>query len=142
MDIITKMRLHKPTGASMGKAGDYQWHRQFRRSWQQQKSEGIGRTYHGGHSAQDAGQWKTDHNGGGERLLPPDTMEIANSVMNDTQKQRFEDKGEVDMSFAIAGEGRYRVNVYKAARLGSPGISSGGHSRAFAGGAGRARICH
>ena len=49
----------------------------------------------------------------GERLLPPDTMEIANSVMNDTQKQRFEDKGEVDMSFAIAGEGRYRVNVYK-----------------------------
>ncbi len=49
----------------------------------------------------------------GERLLPSDTMEIANSVMNDTQKQRFEDKGEVDMSFAIAGEGRYRVNVYK-----------------------------
>ncbi len=40
----------------------------------------------------------------GERLLPSDTMEIANSVMNDTQKQRFEDKGEVDMSFAIAGE--------------------------------------
>ena len=73
----------------------------------------------------------------GERLLPPDTMEIANSVMNDTQKQRFEDKGEVDMSFAIAGEGRVQ-----AARLGSPGISSGGHSRAFAGGAGRARICH
>lgn len=25
----------------------------------------------------------------GERLLPPDTMEIANSVMNDTQKQRL-----------------------------------------------------
>ncbi len=49
----------------------------------------------------------------GDRLLPQDTLEIANSVMNDSQRQRFEEKGEVDMSFAIAGEGRYRVNIYK-----------------------------
>lgn len=49
----------------------------------------------------------------GERLMPADTMVIAESVMNETQKQRFDEKGEVDMSFAIAGEGRYRVNVYK-----------------------------
>ena len=49
----------------------------------------------------------------GERLMPADTMIIAESVMNDVQKQRFEEKGEVDMSFAIAGEGRYRVNIYK-----------------------------
>ncbi len=26
----------------------------------------------------------------GDRLLPPDTLEIANSVMNDSQRQRFE----------------------------------------------------
>ena len=49
----------------------------------------------------------------GERLMPEDTMRMANSVMKDVQKQRFEEKGEVDMSFAIAGQGRYRVNVYK-----------------------------
>lgn len=49
----------------------------------------------------------------GERLMPADTMVIAESVMNENQKQRFDEKGEVDMSFAIAGEGRYRVNVYK-----------------------------
>lgn len=49
----------------------------------------------------------------GDRLLPPDTMEMAIRVMNDKQKEYFEEKGEVDMSYAIAGEGRYRVNVYK-----------------------------
>ncbi len=49
----------------------------------------------------------------GDRLLPPDTMEMAIRVMNDKQKEHFEEKGEVDMSYAIAGEGRYRVNVYK-----------------------------
>ena len=49
----------------------------------------------------------------GPKLLPPDTMEIAIHVMNEKQRQHFEENGEVDMSFAIAGEGRYRVNVYK-----------------------------
>ena len=49
----------------------------------------------------------------GDRLLPPDTMEMAIRVMNDKQKAHFEEKGEVDMSYAIAGEGRYRVNVFK-----------------------------
>lgn len=50
---------------------------------------------------------------GTERLLPSDTLEMAVAVMNDKQKKHFEEKGEVDMSFAIAGEGRFRVNVYK-----------------------------
>jgi twitching motility protein PilT len=49
----------------------------------------------------------------GEKLLPPDTARIADSVMNDIQKKRFEEHGEVDMSFAIPGKGRYRVNIYK-----------------------------
>ena len=49
----------------------------------------------------------------GERLMPEDTMKMANSVMGDVQRQRFEEKGEVDMSFAIVGQGRFRVNVYK-----------------------------
>lgn len=49
----------------------------------------------------------------GVKLLPADTMEIAIHVMNEKQRQHFEEYGEVDMSFAIAGEGRYRVNIYK-----------------------------
>lgn len=49
----------------------------------------------------------------GDRMTPADTLEIAVQVMNDKQKQRFEENGECDMSFAIAGQGRYRVNVYK-----------------------------
>ncbi len=49
----------------------------------------------------------------GIKLLPSDTMEIAIHVMNEKQKQHFEEYGEVDMSFAIPGEGRYRVNIYK-----------------------------
>ncbi len=47
-----------------------------------------------------------------DRLLPPDTKEIADSVMNDIQKAKFEEKGEYDMSFSIRDVGRYRVNVY------------------------------
>lgn len=49
----------------------------------------------------------------GVKLLPSDTMEIAIHVMNEKQRQHFEEYGEVDMSFAIPGEGRYRVNIYK-----------------------------
>ncbi len=49
----------------------------------------------------------------GVKLLPSDTMEIAIHVMNEKQRQHFEEYGEVDMSFAIPGEGRYRINIYK-----------------------------
>ena len=49
----------------------------------------------------------------GDLLMPADTLEIAAQVMNEKQQQRFEENGECDMSFAIAGQGRYRVNIYK-----------------------------
>ena len=49
----------------------------------------------------------------GPKLMPSDTMEIAIHIMNEKQRQHFEEYGEVDMSFAIVGEGRYRVNIYK-----------------------------
>lgn len=45
--------------------------------------------------------------------MPADTLEIAAQVMNEKQQQRFGENGECDMSFAIAGQGRYRVNIYK-----------------------------
>lgn len=50
---------------------------------------------------------------GYERLLPPDTMEIALQVMNEQQRARFEERGEYDMSYSIPDLGRYRVNVFK-----------------------------
>lgn len=46
------------------------------------------------------------------KMTPQDTLEIAFNVMNDKQRAHFEEHGECDMSFAIAGEGRYRVNLY------------------------------
>ena len=47
------------------------------------------------------------------RMMPADTQAIAYSIMNDVQRERFEERGEYDMSFSIAELGRYRVNVYK-----------------------------
>ncbi len=47
------------------------------------------------------------------RMSPQDTLAIAYSIMTDVQRERFEDKGEYDMSFSIPELGRYRVNVYK-----------------------------
>lgn len=47
------------------------------------------------------------------RMLPADTLAIAYSMMNDVQRERFEERGEYDMSFSIPELGRYRVNVYK-----------------------------
>lgn len=49
----------------------------------------------------------------GERLQPADTMEMAIHVMNDKQKQYFEENGEVEFSLEIPGGGRCRANVYK-----------------------------
>lgn len=47
------------------------------------------------------------------RLLPADTLEMLLNIMTETQRNRFEERGEYDMSFSIPDLGRYRVNVYK-----------------------------
>lgn len=47
------------------------------------------------------------------KLMPADTLEIVLEVMNEIQRERFEERGEYDMSFSIPELGRYRVNVYK-----------------------------
>ncbi len=47
------------------------------------------------------------------RILPPDAREILMSIMNESQKARFEERGEHDMSFSIPALGRYRVNAFK-----------------------------
>ena len=46
------------------------------------------------------------------RLLPGDTMQLLLEIMNEQQRDKFEEKGEHDMSFSIPNLGRYRVNAY------------------------------
>ena len=47
-----------------------------------------------------------------ERMLPADTMELLSGIMNETQRDRFEELGEYDMSFSIPEMGRFRLNAY------------------------------
>ena len=49
----------------------------------------------------------------GERLLPEEMVKIAQSIMNDVQRARFEEKREADLAYGIAGLGRFRVNVFQ-----------------------------
>ena len=56
----------------------------------------------------------------GERLLPEETTKIAQQIMNDVQRARFEEKRECDLAYGIAGLGRFRVNVFQ--QRGTTGI--------------------
>jgi len=48
-----------------------------------------------------------------EQLTPPDTQRLAYSVLNEGQKQKFEEENELDLSFGIQGLARFRCNVYR-----------------------------
>ncbi|HBQ65023.1 MAG TPA: type IV pili twitching motility protein PilT [Clostridiales bacterium] len=50
---------------------------------------------------------------GNELLTPEDTRMIAYHLMSPKQREIFENRGELDFSYALAGIGRYRVNVYR-----------------------------
>ncbi|HOO28356.1 MAG TPA: type IV pilus twitching motility protein PilT [Lachnospiraceae bacterium] len=45
-------------------------------------------------------------------LMPNDTRRLLYGIMNEKQKQAFEQKGEWDFSYSIAQLGRYRVNAF------------------------------
>jgi len=45
-------------------------------------------------------------------LTPKDTRQIAYSILTDSQRHRFEEENELDLSFGIKGLSRFRVNVY------------------------------
>ena len=47
------------------------------------------------------------------KMLPPDTLAIAQEIMSETQFEKLEENGQHDMSFSIRGVGRYRLNVFK-----------------------------
>src|SRR5579884_3979303 len=49
----------------------------------------------------------------GEPLAPEDTLQLAYSMLNTYQKQRFEKIWDLDLSYAVRDVGRFRVNVYK-----------------------------
>jgi twitching motility protein PilT len=48
-----------------------------------------------------------------EALSPQDTQRLAYSVLNEGQKQKFEEDNELDLSFGIQGLARFRCNVYR-----------------------------
>src|SRR5262252_4230333 len=48
-----------------------------------------------------------------ERLTPQDTQRLAYSVLNEGQKQKYEEDNELDLSFGIQGLARFRCNVYR-----------------------------
>jgi twitching motility protein PilT len=46
------------------------------------------------------------------KLGPQDTREIVYSILNDSQRKRFENQQQLDFAYAIPGVARYRVNCY------------------------------
>ncbi len=48
-----------------------------------------------------------------ESLTPQDTQRLAYSVLNEDQKQKFEEENELDLSFGIQRLARFRCNVYR-----------------------------
>jgi twitching motility protein PilT len=45
-------------------------------------------------------------------LQPEDTKKLAYSIMNEKQRQKFEEKNELDLSFGVEKLSRYRCNVF------------------------------
>ncbi len=46
------------------------------------------------------------------KMLPNDTMEVVKEIMSEAQREKFEERGEFDMSYSIPNLGRYRINAY------------------------------
>lgn len=56
-----------------------------------------------------------------EVLTPEDTAQLAYSMLNAFQKQKFEKTWELDLSYGVQGLGRFRVNLYR--QRGATGIA-------------------
>src|SRR6266513_2261442 len=56
-----------------------------------------------------------------EVLTPEDTAQLAYSMLNAFQKQKFEKTWELDLSYGVPGLGRFRVNLYR--QRGATGIA-------------------
>jgi twitching motility protein PilT len=49
---------------------------------------------------------------GGEPLKPAETKALCYSIMTDTQKHKFEEQNELDLSFGVKGLSRFRANIF------------------------------
>src|SRR5258705_13206298 len=59
-----------------------------------------------------------------ERLTPQDTQRLAYGVLNEGQKQKFEEDNELDLSFCIQSLAPFRFNRYPQWRAAAPPIPS------------------
>ena len=50
---------------------------------------------------------------GEKALMPPDTENLVMQALDDKQKERLQEKGELDLSFSAKGIGRLRINAFK-----------------------------
>ncbi len=48
-----------------------------------------------------------------ERLTSGDTLEVLIEVMSIEQRERFEKRGEMELSFSVPNQGRYRMSAYR-----------------------------
>lgn len=48
-----------------------------------------------------------------KRLMQEDTIQMAFSLMNNAQKQRFKEEHEIDLAYSVPGLGRFRVNIFQ-----------------------------
>ncbi len=45
-------------------------------------------------------------------LTPPETKQLCYSILTDSQKHRFEEASELDLSFGVRGLARFRANIF------------------------------
>lgn len=50
---------------------------------------------------------------GNEKLTPGDIKEYVNEVLDEEQYKRYNEVGEIDLSYSFQGMGRFRVNVFR-----------------------------
>src|SRR5499426_1273382 len=48
-----------------------------------------------------------------QRLSGEDTLNMAFSIMNNRQKQRFNENSEIDIAYGVSGLGRFRCNIFQ-----------------------------
>jgi twitching motility protein PilT len=48
-----------------------------------------------------------------QRLASEDTLNMAFSIMNNRQKQRFAECSEIDIAYGVSGLGRFRCNIFQ-----------------------------
>ena len=48
-----------------------------------------------------------------DRMVPDQLQQVASALMNDVQRNRFEEFREVDLGYGVSGLGRFRVNVFQ-----------------------------